>query len=38
MGTKSYSNLSNYTDFTLCWINWNSGSQFKFKNLKIKPL
>ena len=38
MGTLNYSNLSNYDDFTLCWINWATNYKFKFKNLKIKAL
>ena len=38
MGTLNYSNLSNYDDFTLCWINWASNYTFNFKNLKLKAL
>ena len=38
MGTLNYSNLSNYDDFTLCWMNWASNYTFKFKNLKLKAL
>lgn len=38
MGTLNYSNLSNYDDFTLCWMNWASSYTFKFKNLKLKAL
>lgn len=38
MGTLNYSNLSNYDDFTLCWVNWASSYTFKFKNLKLKAL
>lgn len=38
MATKSYGNMSNYSSFTLCWINWASGTTFKFKNFKLKAV
>ena len=38
IGTFTYNNLSNYDDFTLCWINWATNYTFKFKNLKLKAL
>lgn len=38
MGSKTYSNMTNYNEFSIIWVNWNIGQSFKFKNLKIKEL